>query len=626
MSWLNKLQKAADKHIGSKSRPSPDTNATPSAPPPVPQRLVDDGKSENTLLLQGFEWHTPSQPPPPHETHSRNSHYARLNRILPSLSQIGVTRIWLPPGCKANEPSGNGNGYDCYDLWDLGEFDQKYSRSTKWGSREELQDLVQTARREDVEVIWDTVLNHKTAGDSTDETWAVEVDKEDRRVEICAPRKIEAWLRYDFPGREREGMKYSQMRWRAEHFNGTDWDQRAQKNAIYKLIDDPASFPKPGQGQQQQSQTNRFTKFAGKMMGAPQSRPGKGWAEDVDDLHGNFDYLMFSNIDHKHPEVRQELMNWAEWMIRDTGINGFRLDAVQHCSFNFIREWVSRVQQVSQVTRGKNAMVVGEVWTGEVRRILKWLEVVGHDAFAYDSPLLYNFSRISEDVRTGSVNADLRTLTRDSLIEARPQSAVTIVTNHDTQIGQASHTPMLPELKVLFYAFILLRQEGVPCVFWGDLYGIRGGPSPSPPCCTIATSNGGRKRSLLPDLMLARKLFAHGAQKDYWDAMSCIGFTRAGSPQRPNSGCAVIMSIGEPSDKNAKKNEKWTQKGMEIGRPGEAWVDILGEPGKRAEVVIGEDGWGLFTCKSRSVGVFVRREAEEVASFPVPFDTDVYAQ
>lgn len=82
--------------------------------------------------------------------------------------------FWLPPGCKAN--STQGNGYDCYDLWDLGEFDQKFTRSTKWGSREELNDLLRMMHDRGVEGCFDTILNHKTAGDSTEECWAVEVD------------------------------------------------------------------------------------------------------------------------------------------------------------------------------------------------------------------------------------------------------------------------------------------------------------------------------------------------------------------------------------------------------------------------------------------------------------------
>lgn len=95
---------------------------------------------------------------------------------MPYLSGIGITSIWLPPGCKANNPQSN--GYDCYDLWDLGEFDQKWTRSTKWGSREELDELMGRAKSLGISIIWDTVLNHKTAGDATEECWAVCVDPE----------------------------------------------------------------------------------------------------------------------------------------------------------------------------------------------------------------------------------------------------------------------------------------------------------------------------------------------------------------------------------------------------------------------------------------------------------------
>ncbi|KAK4545322.1 hypothetical protein LTR36_003502 [Oleoguttula mirabilis] len=606
MSWLNKL-----KHAGERAG----SNVTSS-----PHPAHSSGSStENKTLFQTFEWHTPSQPPPPNETHSPSSHYARLTRVLPQLSSLGVTSIWLPPGCKANDPQGN--GYDCYDLWDLGEFDQKWARSTKWGSREELADLMGVARREGVECIWDAVLNHKTAGDATDESWAVEVDGEDRRVETSSPRKIEAWLKYEFPGRDREGMKYSKMRWRAEHFNGTDWDQRAEKNAIYKLVDDPATYPKPHQQPfSSNSGMNRLARFAGKVTGTPAQRPGKGWAEDVDDMHGNFDYLMFANVDYAHPDARKDVTRWGEWMVNDTGVDGFRLDAVQHFSFNFTREWMSNVHAASQRKRGREAFVVGEIWTGEVERITRWLDVVGQGAYAYDSPLLYNFSRISEDVRMGSKNADLRTILRDSLLEQRPQNAVTLVTNHDTQPGQSSYTPLNPQLKSIFYAFILLRQEGYPCVFWGDLYGTKG-PKAEPPACTAPDGRGGR-RSLLPDLVLARKLFAYGEQTDYTDAMSCIGWTRAGTPQKP--GCAVLISIGPVADKQGK--DSWTVKKMAAGQPGEVWVDVLGNEGGRAEITIDEEGNGLFACKGMSAGVFVRQEGEGVGQFPVSFTLDAYGQ
>jgi len=126
--------------------------------PPEPQNPTP----QNPTVLQAWEWHTSKE------------HYNRLKEVLPVLADLGITSIWLPPGCKANNP--DGNGYDCYDLWDLGEFDQKWTRSTKWGSREDLAELLLEAKVMDMTVIWDAVLNHKTAGDATEECWAVEVD------------------------------------------------------------------------------------------------------------------------------------------------------------------------------------------------------------------------------------------------------------------------------------------------------------------------------------------------------------------------------------------------------------------------------------------------------------------
>lgn len=77
----------------------------------------------------------------------------------------------------------------------------------------------------------------------------------------------------------------------------------------------------------------------------------------------------------------------------------------------------------------------------------------------------------------------------------------------------APQTIIAPYFKPLAYALILLRAQGQPCIFYGDLYGITGGPSPSGPSC------GGK----LPILTRARKLYANGEQRDYFDKRNCIG-------------------------------------------------------------------------------------------------------
>jgi len=127
--------------------------------------------------------------------------------------------------------------------------------------------------------------------------------------------------------------------------------------------------------------------------------------------------------------------------------------------------------------------------------------------------------------------------------------------NHDTQPGQTVATPIEGFFKPLAYSLILLRREGYPSIFYGDLYGMKG-ENPEPPSC-------GKK---LPDMILARKLYAYGDQEDYLDKSNCIGFVRRGTWDHP-AGLACIMSNAEPGEIR-----------MAVGKEhdGEVWTDVLG--------------------------------------------------
>jgi len=71
-------------------------------------------------------------------------------------------------------------GYDIYDLYDLGEFDQKAGVRTKYGTKEELLELAKTAKKHDVVIYVDAVLNHKFGADEVERFKAKEVDPNDR--------------------------------------------------------------------------------------------------------------------------------------------------------------------------------------------------------------------------------------------------------------------------------------------------------------------------------------------------------------------------------------------------------------------------------------------------------------
>lgn len=70
----------------------------------------------------------------------------------------------MPAPTKAAGP--NSVGYDVYDLWDLGEFDQKGSKPTKYGTKHELKEMISTARENRIVTYIDAVLNHKFGADA----------------------------------------------------------------------------------------------------------------------------------------------------------------------------------------------------------------------------------------------------------------------------------------------------------------------------------------------------------------------------------------------------------------------------------------------------------------------------
>lgn len=129
------------------------THHTSSAPP------------KNKTMMQGFEWYVPFD----------TNHWRRLEKIVPILAQLGVNTLWIPPACKAFGP--DSIGYDIYDLYDLGEFEQKGCVATKYGTKEELVSLSHVAEMFGIGLIFDVVISHKAGADAVEDVRAVKVDK-----------------------------------------------------------------------------------------------------------------------------------------------------------------------------------------------------------------------------------------------------------------------------------------------------------------------------------------------------------------------------------------------------------------------------------------------------------------
>lgn len=472
--------------------------------------------------------------------------------MMPYLQAIGITMIWLPPGSKAAHA--DSTGYDVYDLYDLGEFDQKSGRRTKWGTREELMSLIEAAKKYQIGVMWDAVLNHKAAADGVEDVLAVKCDPEDRRKEIAAPKDIRAWTSFDFPGR---GIKYSSKKWTASDFSGIDYDASTQKPGIYKFL-------------------------------SPDKPAGGAWAPDVDTERGNYDYLMFADIDHRNPSVRADLFNWATWITGTLGLSGMRLDAIKHYSNAFQVDLVRHLQE----QYGRDFMIVGEYWTWNALTLSNIIGKFKGRVSLFDVQLVYNFSDFSKErARSNSpVLGDLRRIFQGSLLEMHPRRSVTFVANHDTQETQSLEAVVESWFVPHAYALILLRQEGQPCVFYGDLFG-NNGPKPRRPAA------GGR----LPRLVAARERYAYGKQRDYFDEGDCVGWTRMGLTAR-NDGAGLAVLINSSWEVRMKKML------VGISHKGEVWTDLMGWAW--GEVVIDEWGQGVFPVSARGVSVWAHKSAK----------------
>jgi alpha-amylase len=173
----------------------------------------------------------------------------------------------------------------------------------------------------------------------------------------------------------------------------------------------------------------------------------------------------------------------------------------------------------------------------------------------------------------------MRYILKNTLLSSKPELSVTFVDNHDTQYGQALESFVLEWFKPHAYSIILLRNEGYPCVFYGDYYGI--------------PNNNLSPVKELKTLIKLRECSAYGKLHDYFNDSKIVGWTLEGEDEHTNSGLAILMTV-----------EKGGNKKMYVGKhfAGLIFIDSLKNVTK--EIVIDEEGFGEFFVNDGSVSVY----------------------
>ncbi|MCM5529849.1 alpha-amylase [Parasegetibacter sp. NRK P23] len=493
----------------------------------------------NLTILQFFHWYTPND----------GNWWKHVSETAPFIKSAGFTHVWLPPAYKsgwgASEP-----GYAVYDLFDLGEFDQKGSVRTKHGTRDEYLKAIRDLQEQEIDVLADIVLNHKHGADEQERITAREVNPDNRSEHADHTIEIDAYTKFNFPGRKGQ---YSDFIWDQHCFTGVS-DRFEDRERIF-LIE---------HGHQE------------------------GWDVMMDDEMGNFDYLMGADIDYRNPHVREELKRWGKWYVETTGINGFRLDAVKHINYRFFLEWLPYLKHEFQ----RDFFCIAEYWSANTESLLNWIDAMEGHAHLFDVPLHFNFYEAS----IAGEDFDMRTIFDNTLLQRNPQRAITFVDNHDSQPFQSLESFVEYWFKPLANALILLREQGIPCVFYPSMFGA-----------AYTEKNGEEEVQVelnevpwIRVMIKVRAQLAYGIQHDYFDHGSTIGWVRWGVDEITHSGCAVVLTNGGEGFKSMHMGDHHANA---------VFVDVTGNIPE--EITTNDEGWADFRVNERSVSVWVRKEAAE---------------
>jgi alpha-amylase len=486
----------------------------------------------NGVILQAFDTHL---------SHDGN-HWMRLRDSAADLAHAGFTAVWLPPAFKG--AGGDRElGYGVYDFYDLGEFDQKGSVRTKYGTRADYLTSIARFRELGVKVYVDIAIDHLLSGDNTEKVRATGYSEEDRNVSKGSPYDATVYTHFAYEARQ---GKYSNFQWHWHHFSAT------------------------GYNADQPSDTSTVLLFE-----------GKSFDQRVSLEKGNFDYLMGCNIDFTNEEVKAEIKNWGKWYLETTKADGVRIDAAKHISFSFLTEFLGALN----VGRSEPLYAVAEYWEPEITPLHQYISNSSGAFDLFDVPLHYKFS----DASKKGADFDMSTILDGTLMKEQATLAVTFVENHDTQPLGSLESDVQPWFKPLAYSIILLRRQGYPCVFYADYYGSdyegSGGDG------NVYKVNMPSFKPFLDLLLHARGTYCHGEQRDYLDHASTIGWTFDGDEVNPRA-MAVLLS-----------NSSDGRKEMFIGRCSKRFVDITGS----VSDVITSDAQGnaVFRCNGRSVSVWI---------------------
>ncbi len=296
--------------------------AVPSTSPTPSPTTAANATAVNGVMMQGFYWDVP-------QTTSGQTWWQVLGGKASELKSAGITALWLPPAYKGSGV--NDVGYGVYDRYDLGEFNQKGTVATHYGTLTQLQSCIAALHGQGVQVYEDMVMNHLTSADAQEQF-------------TVGGTSYNVYTSFTYPGR---ANKYSTYQWHYYNFNGT---QQAPNNGWYQW---------------------------------------NAWDFQPYANGDAYDNLLGSEIRYADQNQVNETISWGNWMTTTLGLDGYRLDATKHMLTSFVNSWLDNVKGSS------GRFAVSEAWFRNLTDLNNYASATGGRTSLFDVPLHYTFADMS---------------------------------------------------------------------------------------------------------------------------------------------------------------------------------------------------------------------------------------
>jgi alpha-amylase len=174
------------------------------------------------------------------------------------------------------------------------------------------------------------------------------------------------------------------------------------------------------------------------------------------------------DLDQSNPEVKRYLIDMAKWWIRETGIDGYRLDTVRHVSKSFWKEFVAAIKQ-----EYPNFFFIGEVFDGRTSYVADY-QNAGLDGLL-DYPVYFALNEVFKNDRPVSQLIDVISECHNTYSNCNLMG--TFIDNHDVPrfVNQIINLPAERLKQAL--AFIM-TYTGIPVIYYGTEIVMDGGADP----------------------------------------------------------------------------------------------------------------------------------------------------